>query len=590
MACSPSSAPTDASTSSNASTASPIAWEAAASLQLRRGDPAALDAYEAHGRIVAGTLDDHLARIAASWIDHHDNGRTLAVVASTNDHVATINHAIQSARVAGRATSTPTMATRIAAGETAHVGDVVATRRNDRRLVTSHGEPVRNRDTWTVTAIHQDGSIAVSHQAGHGDVTLPADYVRDHVRLGYAATEHGWQSDTVDTAIALTSPATTRRGLYVAATRGRDTNTLCVVTDSDDIAEARDVLEAVLAADRADVPATTQRRTLAQAVHQPMTTPIRRCAVPDWFPTVLADAQRALAAAEESSAVAAIRRAEATDAVASADETLADVAAATADDRDALRAAETRAVDARRNHAGAQHRLETAPRRQRRTARHDLDVADHQLERAENYLANTRERTGPAVERHNRAVTAQRDAHEELRTCDAIDRLDAMTPSVGEHRMRVRALDVWKDWADGHPVPDRSLRTVAAILAQRAGPTPTPRIAPRRPPPAGAGAAPNCRAGLDRNTIQRTRTRHRALSHRGFPAPGKPSAFGASGRRGRRPAAEWYRAWSWTAPTASGIGSSMTRRRAVGERCRTLGKVPGPPASLRAEHAGPIAT
>jgi hypothetical protein len=88
---------------------------------------------------------------------------------------------------------------------------VIATRRNDRRLITSSGEPVRNRDTSTITAIELDGSITVTHQAGHGDVTIPADYVRDHVRLGYAATEHGWQSDTVDTAIALTSPATTRR-------------------------------------------------------------------------------------------------------------------------------------------------------------------------------------------------------------------------------------------------------------------------------------------------------------------------------------------------------------------------------------------
>jgi hypothetical protein len=102
-------------------------------------------------------------------------------------------------------------------------------------------------------------------------------------------------------------------------------------------------------------------------------------------------------------------------------------------------------------------------------ARLELDVADHQLERAENYLANTRERTGPAVELHNRAVTAQREAHDELRTCDAVDRLDAMTPSAGEQRMRMRALEVWKQWAEGHPVPDRSLRTVAAVLNQRAG-------------------------------------------------------------------------------------------------------------------------
>ncbi len=39
-------------------------WEAAASLQLRSGDPRALDAYEAHDRIIPGTLDDHLAAIA----------------------------------------------------------------------------------------------------------------------------------------------------------------------------------------------------------------------------------------------------------------------------------------------------------------------------------------------------------------------------------------------------------------------------------------------------------------------------------------------------------------------------------------------
>ncbi|MGI9028584.1 MAG: MobF family relaxase [Ilumatobacteraceae bacterium] len=444
-------------------------WEAAASLQLRLGDPAALDAYKANGRIVAGTLDDHLTRIAASWIDHHDTGRTLAVVASTNDHVDTINHAIQAALLAAGHVDA-TRATRIAAGETAHVGDVVATRRNDRRLVTTHGEPVRNRDTWTITAIHRDGSITVCHQAGHGDTTLPADYAREHVLLGYAATEHGWQSDTVDTAIAVTSPATTRRGLYVAATRGRDTNTLCVITDSDGIAEARDVLEAVLAADRADVPATTQRRTLAQTLHQPMTTPRRRCEVPEWFSTVLADAQGALAAAEKSAAAAAVRRADATAAFAVADATLVNVAAATADDRDALRTAEARAEQSRRSHASAQRRLETALRRQRRTARHDLDVADRQRERAQNYLANTRQRTRPAVERHSQAVAEHRDAHEELRTCDAIDRLDAMTPSVGEHRMRVRALNTWKDWADGHPVPDSSLRTVAAIFTQRAGP------------------------------------------------------------------------------------------------------------------------
>ena len=122
---------------------------------------------------------------------------------------------------------------------------------------------MRNRETWTVTAIGTDGSLTVTRERGHGAVTLPADYAHDHVRLGYAATEHGYQSDTVDHSLSLVSAVTTRRGLYVAATRGRDDNLLCVVTDSGDVAEARDVLEAILAFDRADIPAVTQRRTLA---------------------------------------------------------------------------------------------------------------------------------------------------------------------------------------------------------------------------------------------------------------------------------------------------------------------------------------
>ena len=256
-------------------------WEAAASLQLRCGDPSAFDAYEAHGRIIPGTLDDHLARMADTWITGHDEGRSVALVASTNDHVDTINRAVQQARLdAGHLD--PDVATRIAGGDHAHVGDVVATRRNDRHLTTTTGEAVRNRELWTVTATNTDGSLTVSHHGGHGHVTLPADYVRAHVRLGYAATEHGWQSDTVDTAIALTSPATTRRGLYVAATRASDENVICVITESDDVAEARDVLEGIVAIDRADVPAVTQRHTLAQqARHQRASRDARRAEVPD---------------------------------------------------------------------------------------------------------------------------------------------------------------------------------------------------------------------------------------------------------------------------------------------------------------------
>ena len=46
-------------------------WEAAASLLVRSGDPRAFDAYEAHGRIIPGTLEEHLARMADTWITNH---------------------------------------------------------------------------------------------------------------------------------------------------------------------------------------------------------------------------------------------------------------------------------------------------------------------------------------------------------------------------------------------------------------------------------------------------------------------------------------------------------------------------------------
>ncbi len=57
---------------------------------------------------------------------------------------------------------------------------------------------------------------------------LPADYVREHVELGYASTAHRAQGRTVDTAHAYVSGETTREPLYVMASRGRDSNRLYV--------------------------------------------------------------------------------------------------------------------------------------------------------------------------------------------------------------------------------------------------------------------------------------------------------------------------------------------------------------------------
>ena len=47
--------------------------------------------------------------------------------------------------------------------------------------------------------------------------------------LAYAVTAHGSQRLTVDTSHSLIDPATSRAGVYVPGTRGRDTSTFYVV-------------------------------------------------------------------------------------------------------------------------------------------------------------------------------------------------------------------------------------------------------------------------------------------------------------------------------------------------------------------------
>jgi conjugative relaxase-like TrwC/TraI family protein len=233
-------------------------WEQAASLDLRAGHPQVIDRYTDHQRVHPGTFPTLQTAIAQRWIDAHHAGHTVAVVAETNSHVDALNLAIQAARRdLGHLGRTPVP---VAGLERAYVGDHIVTRQNDRTLRTDHHEPIRNRDRWTVQHAGADGSLTVTHHNGAGTVTLPADYVHSHVRLGYAATAHGNQGDTVDIGLAVITPGTSHRSLYVAATRGRHDNHLHVVADDTD--HARDVLQQVLTNDRADVPALARRREL----------------------------------------------------------------------------------------------------------------------------------------------------------------------------------------------------------------------------------------------------------------------------------------------------------------------------------------
>ncbi|MGI8753289.1 MAG: MobF family relaxase [Acidimicrobiales bacterium] len=239
------------------------AWEKAASVELRLGREVAIHSYQAHDRIKSGDRDEMLATAYRAWKADEADGKRSLMIAADLATVMDLNARVRAGRIAGGEVSEAGLA--VAGGATAGVGDRVVTRKNERLLTTGRAW-VKNGDQWIVTASNDDGSMTVKRAGGASELVLPADYVAAHVELGYASTAHRAQGRTVDTAHAMVSPTTAREVLYVAATRGRESNQLYVDTGYDPDPQtshdgtsepqtAREVLVSVLANEGADVAA-----------------------------------------------------------------------------------------------------------------------------------------------------------------------------------------------------------------------------------------------------------------------------------------------------------------------------------------------
>ncbi len=257
-------------------------WEAHATRALRTGDStaqgAALDAYATHGRLHEGSTAEILDRAYDAWAADLAAGRSSLLLAANRDTVAELNSRAQHDRRAvgsAEAGGVP-----IADGGSAGRGDVIVTRRNDRRLRLSAGGHVRNGALWHVVTAHADGSVDARALPRPGEpdegsvqpdtpvVRLPADYLRDHVELGYAATIHRAQGLTVDTAHTIIDAGMARQSFYVAMTRGRLANHAYSPNDQPHEASGpphRSVLAAVLARDGSELSATAVLRQRAGA-------------------------------------------------------------------------------------------------------------------------------------------------------------------------------------------------------------------------------------------------------------------------------------------------------------------------------------
>jgi len=436
-------------------------WEAAASLRLRHGDLRALGTYESHGRIIPGTFDEHLDAIADEWMQRHAAGETVAITAATNEHVDEINRTIRQLRARTGDTDT-TRFTSIADGPVA-VGDIVATRRNERQLQTTSGDIVRNRELWTVTAVNDAGDLTVTDLNGSSTVTLPAEYAMEHVRLGYAATEYGTQSATETASITLAGPATTGRGLYVAMTRGRDDNRVYVVTDTCEMSEARDVLEGIVGSDRADIPAVVQRRQLAQQDRQPPR-PQPRCQIPDWFHDLRADAADIYRQARQALDDATAAREQLVEVVDTAARRIADANTMCAPFDAELDAAHDAVKQAEAAQRAAQQRLDQSGLRGRRQARTDLAAANESVASTGELLAFARDRAREPYAQRNIARTQIETARDALRTHDILAKWQYFPEHLAAAEARVDALDTWHEWAAGQPVTQETLVEAVTTL------------------------------------------------------------------------------------------------------------------------------
>jgi len=205
-------------------------WEAAASLQLRRGDTTALAAYDAHGRIRAGDREAMHDKAALAYLADFLQGKDSVLVAGTNAEAADLARRVQDRLIRAGRVQQPQL--ELADGNQAGIGDLVRARENA-KTIDAGGQPLANRDVLRIEGpVH--GQIRVRRQAEGGwsqPFLISEQYLADHGELGYARNSHVAEGLTVDDCgHLLVTGSLNRRSLYVGATRARQANTMYVVT------------------------------------------------------------------------------------------------------------------------------------------------------------------------------------------------------------------------------------------------------------------------------------------------------------------------------------------------------------------------
>lgn len=245
-------------------------WERTASLDLRAGRLEAITAYARHGRLRDGTYEEMMEAAYGAWLADQNDGLASILVTESIETMHDLNTRARAERILTGQTRT-SREVPLASGEPASVGDLVITRRNDRRVRSLRGVWVRNGDRWRIDDVGKDGSLVVRRQNGRAaTLVLPAAYVAEHVDLGYAITAHRAQGLTVDRAHVLVSARTTKENMYVSLTRGRESNHAYVALDQPDETHAAPPFDDDLTA-RTVLYGVLQHSSIELSAHQTIT-------------------------------------------------------------------------------------------------------------------------------------------------------------------------------------------------------------------------------------------------------------------------------------------------------------------------------
>ena len=211
------------------------AWEADASLQLRQGDRAAIAAYDTRGRI-RGAPEPEAERSAVSaYLADYLIGRDTILLAGTNEEAAKLAGMARNELVRlGQVPARPVVS--LADGNGAAAGDLIRARENTRKLDAA-GRALTNRDVLRLEGVTlaAGGKVAMvrrqlADRSWSREFPVPLDYLRRSAELGYAGNVWVSQGRTTDTAHLHVSPTLTRESQYVGMSRGREANTMHVVT------------------------------------------------------------------------------------------------------------------------------------------------------------------------------------------------------------------------------------------------------------------------------------------------------------------------------------------------------------------------